>query len=295
MYVATLISRPDDAKLSPATISAIAEGFGVETEEVVWLAENVAADLPLEAAPLADRLAAVRDLSEALDLDLVVQEAAGRRKRFLIADMDSTMIEQECIDELAAEIGIKDQIAAITARAMNGEIAFEPALRERVGLLAGLAESVVEKVIAERITHARGGRTLIATMRASGAHTALVSGGFTVFTGPIGAALGFHETRANRLIAEAGRLTGRVAEPILGAEAKVAALKEIAAGKGLTPTDAIAVGDGANDLPMLKLAGTGVALHAKPKVAASAPHRIDRGDLTALLYIQGYRRSEFAG
>nr|WP_245197637.1 phosphoserine phosphatase SerB [Jiella mangrovi] len=253
----------------------------------------MAADLPLGKVPAADTIAAARSNAAELGLDLVVQEAAGRRKRFLIADMDSTMIEQECIDELAAEVGIKDRIAAITARAMNGEIAFEPALRERVGLLSGLSEMVVEKVIAERITYAAGGRTLLATMRKDGAHTALVSGGFTVFTGPIGAALGFHENRANRLIAKDGKLTGEVGEPILGAEAKVTALHEIAAANGLSPADAIAVGDGANDLPMLKLAGTGVALHAKPTVAASAPHRVDRGDLTALLYIQGYRQNEF--
>ncbi|MCE7027047.1 phosphoserine phosphatase SerB [Jiella avicenniae] len=293
MHVATLIANPDGAPFTAQAIAAVASRLGASPDAVDWLADGFAADLALAAPPVADARAAAANEAAGLGIDLVVQEAAGRRKRFLIADMDSTMIEQECIDELAAEVGIKDRIAAITARAMNGEIAFEPALRERVGLLAGLPESVVEKVIAERITHARGGKRLIATMRANGAHTALVSGGFTVFTGPIGAALGFHETRANRLIAEGGKLTGEVGEPILGAEAKVAALREIAAERGLAPADTIAVGDGANDLPMLQLAGTGVALHAKPKVAASAPHRIDHGDLTALLYIQGYRQSEF--
>ncbi len=295
MHVATLIAHPDGPHFSAREIGLLGELLGVAAAEPQWLAEGTAADLPLAAAPAPEAVAATRERAATLGLDLVVQEAAGRRKRFLIADMDSTMIEQECIDELAAEIGIKDKIASITARAMNGEIAFEPALRERVGLLAGLGEDVVETVIAERITYVRGGRTLIATMRAAGAHTALVSGGFTVFTGPIGAALGFHESRANRLIARDGRLTGEVGEPILGAEAKVAALKEIAAAKGLTPAETIAVGDGANDLPMLQLAGTGVALHAKPTVAARAPHRIDGGDLTALLYIQGYRRDEFVG
>ena len=293
MHVATLIANPAGSPFSLQAIAAVAARLGASPDAADWLAEGFAADLPLDGAPSVEARRAAADEANALGLDLVVQEAAGRRKRFLIADMDSTMIEQECIDELAAEVGIKDRIAAITARAMNGEIAFEPALRERVGLLAGLAETVAEKVIAGRITHAKGGRQLIATMRADGAHTALVSGGFTVFTGPIGAALGFHETRANRLIARDGKLTGEVGEPILGAEAKVAALRQIAAQKGLAPADTIAVGDGANDLPMLQLAGTGVALHAKPTVAASAPHRVDHGDLTALLYIQGYRLAEF--
>lgn len=295
MHVATLIAHPTGPHLSEDAIGAVTDRLGVSAHAAEWLAEGIAADLPLGDAPTAAAVDAAREAAGGYGLDLVVQEAEGRRKRFLIADMDSTMIEQECIDELAAEIGIKDQIAAITARAMNGEIAFEPALRERVGLLRGLAESVVDKVIAERIRFAGGGKTLVATMRAHGAHTALVSGGFTVFTGPIGTALGFHESRANRLIAKDGKLTGEVGEPILGAEAKVSALREISAEKGLSPADVIAVGDGANDLPMLQIAGTGIALHAKPKVAANAPHRVDRGDLTALLYIQGYRRQDFTG
>ncbi|MBO0663325.1 phosphoserine phosphatase SerB [Jiella sp. MQZ9-1] len=294
MHVATVIANPAGPHFSKEELGAIADHLGASSAKADWLADGFAADLPLETPPAPAAIVAARAKADAHDLDLVVQEAAGRRKRFLIADMDSTMIEQECIDELAAEIGIKDKIAAITARAMNGEIAFEPALRERVGLLTGLPETIVGTVIAERITYAKGGKTLVATMRKNGAHTALVSGGFTVFTGPIGADLGFHETRANRLIAENGVLTGAVGEPILGAEAKVAALQEIAAARGLSASDVIAVGDGANDLPMLQFAGTGVALHAKPKVAASAPHRVDRGDLTALLYIQGYRRNEFA-
>jgi phosphoserine phosphatase len=209
--------------------------------------------------------------------------------------MDSTMIGQECIDELAAMIGIKDKVATITARAMNGEIAFEPALRERVALLAGLPAAVVGEVIESRITMASGGHTLVATMKLSGAYTALVSGGFTAFTRPIAARLGFDEQRANRLIEEDGKLSGKVEEPILGKAAKAESLTSIAARLGITPQDAIAVGDGANDLDMLRLAGTGVALHAKPAVAAQAGMRIDHGDLTALLYIQGYRRDEFAG
>ena len=223
----------------------------------------------------------------------MIQEAAGRRKKILIADMDSTMIDQECIDELADEVGIKEHVAAITVRSMNGEIAFEPALRKRVALLKGLDATVVDAIIAKRITLASGGRELVATMKKHGAWTALVSGGFDVFTSRIGAKLGFDENRANRLIETDGKLAGAVAEPILGRAAKADALNEIAARLGLTPADAIAVGDGANDLDMIRLAGTGVALHAKPAVAAEAQVRIDHGDLTALLYIQGYRQEDF--
>jgi phosphoserine phosphatase len=203
------------------------------------------------------------------------------------------MIAQECIDELAAEVGLKDKVAAITARAMNGEIDFEPALRQRVALLKGLPISVVDEVIARRITLTPGGPELIATMKAKGFYTALVSGGFTVFTCRIAAALDFDENRANVLLEEAGILTGFVAEPILGKQAKVDALDEIAKKLGISPADALAVGDGANDLDMIQLAGSGVALHAKPTVAAQAKMRIDHGDLTALLYIQGYRKTDF--
>lgn len=204
------------------------------------------------------------------------------------------MIDQECIDELADEVGLKERVAAITARSMNGEIAFEPALRERVALLRDLDAAVVERIVRDRLTLAAGGRELVATMRAAGAWTALVSGGFDVFTGRIAAMLGFDENRANRLIEKEGRLTGEVAEPILGRAAKAEALLDIAARLGLTPADAIAVGDGANDLDMIRLAGSGVALHAKPAVAAAAGIRIDHGDLTALLYLQGYTDADFS-
>uniref|UniRef100_UPI00273DEAEC phosphoserine phosphatase SerB n=1 Tax=Roseitalea sp. MMSF_3504 TaxID=3046716 RepID=UPI00273DEAEC len=222
-------------------------------------------------------------------------DATGRRKKMLLADMDSTMIGQECIDELAAEAGIKDKIAAITARAMAGEIAFEGALRERVALLEGLPATVIDHVIASRIALAPGARELVATMRANGAWCALISGGFTDFTARIAEQVGFDEHRANRLVHKDGRLSGTVHEPILGRQAKAEALLDIAARHGLTPADAIAVGDGANDLGMLELAGFGVAMHAKPAVAEQAAMRVDHGDLTALLYIQGYRADEIVG
>jgi len=208
--------------------------------------------------------------------------------------MDSTMIQQECIDELAEEAGVGERVKDITARAMNGELDFKGALIERVGLLKGLPESVIARVLQTRITHMPGGKVLLATMKAHGAHAALVSGGFTAFTARVAADLGFDENRANTLLTADGRLTGEVARPILGREAKVQALQEITARLGITPADVIAVGDGANDLGMLGLAGTGVALHAKPSVQAECDIRVNHGDLTALLYLQGYAETDFA-
>jgi phosphoserine phosphatase len=228
-------------------------------------------------------------------IDLAVQQSATRRKKVLIADMDSTMIEQECIDELADMAGFREIVSQITARSMNGEIEFEQALRERVALLKGLPASVIAQVLETRITLAPGGRELVATMKAHGGWTALVSGGFTSFTGPVASMLGFDEHRANVLCEAHGTLTGAVREPILGRQAKVDALLAIAGTRSVSPADFIAVGDGANDLGMLQVAGTGVALHAKPVVAAQARFRIDHGDLTALLYLQGYRQSDFSG
>jgi phosphoserine phosphatase len=291
-FVATLVANPSNPVLSPALAEMAADR--IDASGLYWLADGVACDIALRDG---SDLAAARDTILTVignePIDLAVQEAETRRKKLLIADMDSTMIGQECIDELAAEVGLKDKVAAITARAMNGEIAFEPALRERVALLKGLPVSVIDDVIEKRITLTPGGRTLIATMKAKGFYTALVSGGFTVFTTRIAAMLGFDEDRANLLLHADGRLTGEVAEPILGKQAKVDALTEIAERLGITPEEAMAVGDGANDLGMLHLSGAGVALHAKPAVAAEAKIRIDHGDLTALLYLQGYRKSDF--
>ncbi|TPW33164.1 phosphoserine phosphatase SerB [Martelella alba] len=287
--VATLITNPSNPILSVALVKAAAAASGAE--KTAWLAEGVAADLFFSASP--DRSAIERVLAGAA-VDIVIQQDETRRKKALLADMDSTMIGQECIDELAAEVGLKEKVAAITARAMNGEIEFEPAVRERVGLLKGLPISIVDEIIAKRITLTPGGRELIATMKANGGYSALVSGGFTVFTSRIGAMIGFDENRANILNEQDGLLTGTVAEPILGKQAKVEALYDVAKKRGIGLEDVMVVGDGANDLGMIQLAGAGVALHAKPTVAAQAEMRVDHGDLTALLYIQGYRRDDFA-
>ena len=289
--VATLISNPTARALSQPLADKAARAVGASRAD--WLAPAIACDLPVEDGMAeAEALSALRTELDGAPVDCVVQAADDRRRHILVADMDSTMIDQECIDELADVVGLKEHVAAITARAMNGEIEFEGALRERVALLEGLEAAIIDRVIAERITLASGARELVATMNAAGAFTLLVSGGFTTFTDRIAAMLGFREHQANTLLADGGRLTGKVAEPILGRAAKADALRAVAARLGLTTNDAIAVGDGANDLDMVCLAGTGVALHAKPAVAAAAPHRIDHGDLTALLYMQGYRREE---
>jgi phosphoserine phosphatase len=290
MFIATLLTNPARPVLERVTVESLRNAWG--GGDAVWLDPGVAAEFGLEAMP-ANRWEVWQGL-QGIGVDLVIQPAAGRRKRLLIADMDSTMIQQECIDELADEAGVGAHVAGITARAMNGELDFEAALRERVGLLKGLPEAVIAGVIRDRITLMPGGRALVATMKAQSGYAALVSGGFTAFTGAIAEVLGFDENRANTLLIEAGVLTGAVAMPILGRAAKVQALQEISARLGITPAEAIAVGDGANDLGMLGLAGTGVALHAKPSVQAECDIRVNHGDLTALLYLQGYAREEFA-
>jgi len=289
MFTATLLARPARADLSRATVEALRDAWG--GGEARWLKPGIAAEFSLLSVP-GNRWEVWEGL-QGLGVDLVVQATEGRCKAMLLADMDSTMIGQECIDELADMAGFGPRVAAITARAMNGELNFESALLERVGLLRGLPESVIAEVLATRITYTPGGRELIATMKANGGHAALVSGGFTAFTAAVAAHLGFDEHRANTLLAEGGVLTGDVARPILGREAKMTALNEISARLGIGHDRVLAVGDGANDLGMLHMAGAGVALHAKPAVAAQCDIRINHGDLTALLYIQGYSADEF--
>ncbi len=287
MHIATLIAAE---RLDPAFVEALRNAWG--GGDAVWLHPAKAAEFRVETVPA--NLWEVWAEAQKAGIDLAVQPAEGRRKEVLLADMDSTMIGQECIDELADMAGVGERVKEITARAMNGELGFEGALRERVGLLEGLSTDVIERVWRERITLTPGGRELIATMRANGGYCALVSGGFTQFTERVAARLGFDLHRANRLIEAAGVLTGAVAEPILGREAKVATLREVCAARGVGPDRAMAVGDGANDLGMLGLAGSGVALHAKPVVAAEVDLRINHGDLTALLYLQGYSAASFS-
>lgn len=287
MFTATLIAA--EGRLDRTAAESLQGAWG--GGPLRWLAPGTAAEFDLPARP--DNLWEVWEGLQGLGIDLAVQPAEGRRKTMLIADMDSTMICQECIDELADMAGVGDRVKDITARAMNGELGFEGALLERVALLRGQPVSIIDRVLAERITYAPGGRTLVATMKANGGHAVLVSGGFTAFARAVAEGLGFDESRANVLLEDGGRLTGDVARPILGRDAKVEALAEIAARLGIGEADAIAVGDGANDLGMLHRAGTGVALHAKPAVAAQCDIRINHGDLTALLYLQGYARAEF--
>src|ERR1700744_5126299 len=293
--VATLICNPAD----PALDSTVVDGTRAilpSAEPAHWLFDEVAVDIPFsgseDIAAIGERL---REARGDLPIDIVVQPRIDRRKKLFLADMDSTMIGQECVDELADFAGLKAHVAAITERAMRGEIAFEPALRERVALLKGLPVSVVDQVLKTRITPTADGRELVATMRAHGAYPCLISGGFTLFTNAVAAMLGFQENRANELKVLDGKLTGEIAVPIVGRAAKLATLVELRKSFDLDNLDTLVVGDGANGLGMIEAAGLGVAYHAKPAVAAAPAARIDHGDLTALLYAQGYRREEFVG
>jgi phosphoserine phosphatase len=293
-FVATLISSPAASSITDDVLAEARRILGTRHPTRVLHGE-VAAEVLVEAEPARAQALEheLRTRFAGLPIDVAVLPSAHRRKRLFLADMDSTMIAQECIDELADYVGLRAEVAAITERAMRGEIAFEPALRERVALLRDLPLGVVDEILAQRITLMPGARTLVATMRANGAYACLVSGGFTLFTGPVAARIGFDEHRANRLVVADGRLAGQVEEPILGREAKLATLVDLRTRLGLLPEDTLAVGDGANDLAMIGEAGLGVAFRAKPAVAAVAGARIDHGDLTALLYLQGYAASEF--
>ena len=290
MLIATLIAKE---RLSQGDIVAVADRLraaGVEPGDPAWIEPEKACDLPFRG----ERRAARDAVEGALPgIDAVVQPGSGRRRKLLAADMDSTMISVECIDELADFAGVREEVAAITEAAMRGELDFEAALDARVALLRGLDEAVIDRCREERVRLTPGATTLVATMRAQGAWCLLVSGGFTRFADPVGAAIGFDEVASNRLGTAAGRLTGSVDKPIVGAAGKRAAMLAAAAARGIGIEEALAVGDGANDIKMLEAAGLGIAFGAKPTVAAAADGRIEAGDLTALLYLQGYSRKEW--
>lgn len=293
-HVLTLIAPPGAGSLDRAAIAAARDAvraLGAVVGSPRWLKQGEAADLPFDDIAAEAAEAAARH-AIGTGLDLVAQRAEGRRKQLLVADMDSTIVIGETLDDLADLAGLKPAIAAITARAMNGELDFAAALRERVAMLAGLPETALAETHA-RIAMMPGAATLVATMRANGATCALVSGGFRYFTSRVAASLGFHLDRGNDLVIERGVLAGTVAEPILDKDAKLATLRGLAGAQGLALAATLTVGDGANDLPMLLAAGLGIAYRAKPSVAAAARARIDHGDLTALLYAQGYGADEF--
>jgi phosphoserine phosphatase len=289
--VVILIAAPGSHAIGEGMATALRRLTGADAQ---WLHKAEALQSSAKSFSV-DQRAELDRLTEGLPIDIAIVPAGNRRKRLLIADMDSTMIGQECIDELGSLAGVGDRIKAITLSAMRGELDFEGALKARLALMKDLPQDAIGRVLEERITFTPGGRTLIQTMKAHGAYAALVSGGFVQFTGHVAKALGFDEHRANELLFANGRLSGGVREPVLGKDAKVAALNDLSRKLGLSLSDTIAVGDGANDIPMLQASGLGVALHAKPKVREAAAVSIVHGDLTALLYLQGYRRDEFAG
>ncbi|MDO6727186.1 phosphoserine phosphatase SerB [Cognatishimia sp. 1_MG-2023] len=290
MFIATLLTSPSAPSLDAAIVENLRNAWG--GGEAQWLATGEAAEFSLAGKP--DNQWDVWADLQKLGVDLIILPAEGRKKKMLLADMDSTMIQQECIDELAAEAGVGERVSEITAKAMNGELDFEGAIDERVGLLKDLPEGIIDHVLKTRIDFMPGGKALVQTMKANGGYGALVSGGFTAFTAKVASELGFDENRANTLEIANGTLTGKVVRPILGREAKLEALDEITAKLGISREDVLAVGDGMNDLLMLQNAGVGVALHGKPALQAECDVRINHGDLTALLYLQGYAKNEFA-
>jgi phosphoserine phosphatase len=291
-HILTLIAQP--GALEPALVSrarAALDALGGAPETPDWLSEGEAADIPFIGAA-EQAVAAVHAMLAGAPVDAIAQPRAGRRKGLLVADMDSTIVTTETLDEIAAFAGLKEKIAAITARAMNGELDFREALVARVAMLEGLDVSALDATWAETPIMP-GAAELVATMRAHGALCCLASGGFTFFTGRVAAKLGFHEHVSNTLLVQDGKLTGRVAEPIFGRDGKLATLTRLAGTRGLPMAATLAVGDGANDLDMIRAAGLGVAFRAKPSVAAAARAKVEHGDLTALLFAQGYRRAEF--
>ena len=287
MFTATLIGEALTRGDLPGACDRLAAA-GCAPVDARWIDEGVAADVAFAAHPAAARTALEGAFAAT---DVIVQPSATRRKALLIADMDSTMITVECIDELADYAGIKAEVSAVTEAAMRGELDFEGALDARVALLEGLSEDVIAQCLAERVTIMPGAKALVRTMRANGGHAVLVSGGFTRFAEPVAAEIGFDRAIANVLLIEDGRLTGKVAKPIIGSATKEETLRRTLAERAIDPALSLAVGDGANDLAMIGAAGLGVAYHAKPIVAAAAAARVDHGDLTVLLYAQGYKRN----
>ena len=292
-HVLTLIGAPDGTPLEVGHINRVRASLP-DAQEPDWLAEGEACDLPIDITGSPPRIVeTARHALGGLAIDIACLPVTGRRKRLLLADMDSTMIDQECIDELGALAGFGAEISAITARVVRGDISFEDALNRRVALLRGQKFDLLEQAYQNRITLKSGARTLVQTMRANGAYCVLVSGGFTFFTRRIAGRLGFHENLGNELLFENGLVSGKVQEPILGRGAKRITLNRLCQDRSLECCDVLAVGDGANDIEMLQAAGLGVALHAGPTVRKAARACINCADLTALLYLQGYRKSEF--
>jgi len=286
-----LVSSLKNACVEAHVQAAMTTALNAMSSRVLY--HNVAFEIDLPgSANLQEAKAIAKQIIEDHPVDIVVQNSKNRRKKLFLADMDSTIIGQECIDELAAEIGVKERVSKITDAAMNGEINFEDALKERVELLGGLEEAIVSKVLDERITINEGAIQALSVMKGNGTHTALVSGGFTVFAREIARAVGFDEYHANKLLSENGKFTGKVEMPILGQQAKLDQLNRLTKEKGIELHETIAIGDGANDLPMLINAGTGIAFHAKPSVAAQAEIVINHADLSALLFVQGYTRED---